>query len=47
MEQDIEIDIKARDEFRYGSIDKNYHEMLDLAKMAYNLHYIDKETKKQ
>ena len=43
---DIELDIKARDNFRYGSIDKNYHELLDLAKTAYNLHYIDKEKKR-
>ena len=43
---DIEIDIKARDNFRYGGIDKNYHELIDLAKTAYNLHYIDKERKR-
>ena len=43
---DIEIDIKARDNFRYGSIDKSYHELLDLAKTAYNLHYIDREKKR-
>lgn len=43
---DIEIDIKQRDEYRYGSIDKNYHELFGLAKTAYNLHYIDKEKKR-
>ena len=43
---DIEVDIKARDEYRYGSIDKNYHELLGLARMAYGLHYIDKDKKR-
>lgn len=43
---DIELDIKARDNFRYGSIDKNYYELLGLAKTAYNLHYIDKTRKR-
>ena len=43
---DIEVDIKTRDNIRYGSIDKNYHELLSLAKTAYNLHYIDKENKR-
>lgn len=44
--QDIEIDIKARDKIRYGHIDESYHELLDLAKTAYNLHYIDKDKKR-
>ena len=43
---DIEVDIKTRDKIRYGNIDENYHELLDLAKTAYNLHYIDKEKKR-
>lgn len=43
---DIEIDIKARDSFRYSGIDEKYHELKDLAKTAYNLHYIDKEQKR-
>ena len=43
---DIELDIKAREDYRYGNIDKNYHELLDLAKTAYNLHYIDREKKR-
>ena len=43
---DIEIDIKTRDNFRYGSIDKNYYELLGLARTAYNLHYIDKDKKR-
>ena len=43
---DIEVDIKTRDNIRYGSIDENYHELIDLAKTAYNLHYIDKEKKR-
>lgn len=43
---DMEIDIKQRDEYRYGSIDKSYHELFGLAKTAYNLHYIDKEKKR-
>ncbi len=43
---DIEVDIKKRDEYRYGSIDKSYHELFGLAKTAYNLHYIDKEKKR-
>lgn len=43
---DIEVDIKTRDNFRYGNIDKNYHELLSLAKTAYNLHYIDKDNKR-
>ena len=43
---DIEVDIKTRDDLRYGHIDKNYHELLDLAKTAYNLHYIDKTKKR-
>ena len=43
---DIEVDIKTRDNIRYGSIDKNYHELFGLAKTAYNLHYIDKDKKR-
>jgi len=43
---DIEVDIKTRDNMRYGHIDKNYHELLGLAKNAYNLHYIDKDKKR-
>lgn len=43
---DIELEIKQRDGYRYGSIDKNYHELFGLAKTAYNLHYIDKEKKR-
>ena len=43
---DIEVDINTREKIRYGSIDKNYHELLSLAKTAYNLHYIDKENRR-
>lgn len=43
---DIEVDIKTREKIRYGNIDKNYHELLSLAKTAYNLHYIDKENRR-
>ena len=43
---DIEVDIKTRDNIRYGNIDKNYHELFSLAKTAYNLHYIDKAKKR-
>lgn len=43
---DIEVDIKTRDSFRYGSINENYHELIDLARTAYNLHYIDKTKKR-
>ncbi len=43
---DIEIDIKTRDNIRYGNIDKNYYELLGLAKTAYNLHYVDRNKKR-
>ena len=43
---DIEVDIKQRDEYRYGSIDKNYHELFGLAKTAYNLHYVDRVNRR-
>ncbi len=43
--QDIELDIKSRDDLRYSDIDKSYHELLELAKAAYSLHYIDKDKK--
>jgi len=43
---DIEVDIKQREEYRYGSIDKSYHELFGLAKTAYNLHYIDKDKRR-
>lgn len=43
---DIEVDINAQNSLRYGKIDQNYHELLELSKMAYNLHYIDKEKKR-
>jgi len=43
---DIEVDIKTRDNIRYGNIDENYYELLGLAKNAYNLHYIDNDKKR-
>ena len=42
---DIEIDVKTQDEIRHGNIDKNFHELKQLARSAYKLHYIDKERK--
>lgn len=42
---DIEVDLKSRDDMRFGYIDKNYHELIALAKSAYKLHYIDKAKK--
>lgn len=43
--KNIELDIKKRDDLRYNDIDKSYYELLELAKSAYSMHYIDKEKK--
>ena len=40
---DIELDIEARNKVRYRNIDESYYELLDLARTAHVLQYIDKE----
>lgn len=42
---DIELDIVDRENLRYNGINEAYYELLDLAKTAYQLQYIDKEKK--
>ena len=46
LSHDLIVDIKIRDDIRYGEINNNYYELKELAKTAYKMHYIDNENKK-